>query len=222
MQASGPARQSYRLTQALPRRIARYAREGKLGELPPILTFQSLIDFTVSTRAIVSALYAHLPANGSELVLFDINRTAKFGPLLRSSTDTALARIVPSSPRRYRLTIITNADDETDGVIERVTDADSGAEKSRPLGLSYPPGFYSLSHVALPFPVSDALYGAEPDPSENFGENLGTLAPRGERNVLIASLDSLLRASSNPFFPYMIDRIGESPIAARPANRSGK
>jgi alpha-beta hydrolase superfamily lysophospholipase len=170
----------------------------------------------VSTRAVVSALYAHLPANGSELVLFDINRTVRFGPLLRASADTALARIVPSGPRRYRLTIITNADDETDNVIERVTEADGGAEKSRPLGLSYPPGFYSLSHVALPFPVSDALYGAEPDPSENFGENLGTLAPRDERNVLIASLDSLLRASSNPFFPYMIDRIGERiPVAAK-------
>jgi hypothetical protein len=64
--------------------------------------------------------------------------------------------------------------------------------------------------VALPFPVSDSLYGAEPDKSEDFGENLGTLAPRGERNVLIASLDSLMRASSNPFFPYMVGRIGES------------
>jgi hypothetical protein len=37
---------------------------------------------------------------------------------------------------------------------------------------------------------------------------------RGERNVLIASLDSLMRASSNPFFPYMIDRIGEGIPAA--------
>jgi alpha-beta hydrolase superfamily lysophospholipase len=90
------ARQSHRLTQALQERIARYAREGKLGQLPPVLTFQSLIDFTVSTRAIVSALYAHLPENGSELVLFDVNRTAKFGPLLRNSADTALARYVPS------------------------------------------------------------------------------------------------------------------------------
>jgi alpha-beta hydrolase superfamily lysophospholipase len=71
------ARQSYRLTQALQQRIARCAREGKLAELPPILTFQSLIDFTVSTRAIVSALYAYLPANSSELVLFDDNRTAR-------------------------------------------------------------------------------------------------------------------------------------------------
>jgi hypothetical protein len=72
-----------------------------------------------------------------------------------------------------------------------------------------------LSHVALPFPVSDGLYGIKPDPSDNFGEKLGTLVPRGERNVLIASLDSLMRASSNPFFPYMIDRIGEGiPLAA--------
>ena len=213
------ARQSHRLTQALQERIARYSREGRLGQLPPVLTFQSLIDFTVSTRAIVSALYAHLPENGSELVLFDVNRTAKFGPLLRNSADTALARYVPSGLRRYRLTIITNADDKSDGVIERVAEANSDADKSRSLGLSYPSGFYSLSHVALPFPTSDALYGITPDPSENFGENLGALAPRGERNVLIASLDSLMRASSNPFFPYMLDRIGEGIPAAANANQ---
>ena len=29
-------------------------------------------------------LYARLPANGSELVLCDLNRNAKFGPLLRT------------------------------------------------------------------------------------------------------------------------------------------
>jgi hypothetical protein len=56
----------------------------------------------------------------------------------------------------------------------------------------------------LPFP-----YGLTPDPSEDFGIHLGSIAPRGEGNVLIASLDSLLRASSNPFFPYMIERIDD-------------
>jgi alpha-beta hydrolase superfamily lysophospholipase len=213
------ARQSYRLTQALQERTARYAREGKLEQLPPILTFQSLFDFTVSTQAIISGLYSHLPANGSELVLFDVNRSANFGPLLRASTDTALSRILPSGPRSYRVTIITSVDDKSDDVVERVTEAGSSDEKSRPLGLSYPHGFYSLSYVALPFPASDALYGAEPDLSENFEENLDALAPRGERNVLIASLDSLMRASSNSFFPYMIDRIGEGiPAAAKGAS----
>jgi hypothetical protein len=190
--------------------------------VPPIITFRSLIDFMVSTRAIVSGLYAHLPANGGELVLFDLNRTARFGPLLRASADTALARIAPSGPLSYRLTIITNADDKSENVIERVTEAGNNAERSRPLGLSYPSGCYSLSHVALPFPVGDALYGAKPDQSEDFGENLVTLAPRGERNVLIASLDSLMRASSNPVFPYMTDRIGEGIPAVGTTNQPAR
>src|SRR5438128_770933 len=81
--------------------------------------------------------------------------TARFGPLLRTSTDTALARIVPAGPRRYRLAVITNSGDNNDDVIERVTEAGTVDEHSRPLGLNYPRGFYSLSHVALPFPVSD-------------------------------------------------------------------
>jgi hypothetical protein len=55
--------------------------------------------------------------------------------------------------------------------------------------------------------MTDALYGMTPDKSEDFGLSLGTLAPRGERNVLVASLDALLRASSNPFFPYLLQRI---------------
>ena len=204
------ARQSHRLTQALQARIAHYASEGRLSELPPIITFQSVMDFTVSTRAIVSALYAHLPDNGSELVLFDINRTVKFGPLLRNSADTALARILPGGPQRYRMTIIANSDDSHDEVVERTIAPGTTTEQTRPLGLSYPPGFYSLSHVALPFPMSDSLYGLTPESPTEFGISLGTLAPRGERNVLMASLDSLLRASSNPFFPYLLQRVGES------------
>ena len=203
------ATQTHRLTRVLQERIARYGREGKLKELPPILTFQSVMDFTVSTRAILQALHAHLPANGSELVLFDVNRSVKFGPLLRSSADTAIARILPSGPQNYRTTIITNLDDAHGDVIERVIEARETGERSRPVGLAYPDGQYSLSHVAIPFPMSDGLYGTTPDKSEDFGVRLGTLAPRGERNVLIASLDALLRASSNPFFPYVLQRIGE-------------
>jgi alpha-beta hydrolase superfamily lysophospholipase len=214
------ATQTHRLTRVLQERIARYGREGKLKDLPPVLTFQSVMDFTVSTRAILSALYAHLPANGSELVLFDVNRSVKFGPLLRSSADTALSRILPGGPQTYRTVIITNRDDAHGETMERVIEAGGSAEQTRPLGLSYPEGLYSLSHVAIPFPMTDSLYGMTPDRSEDFGLSLGTLAPRGERNVLIASLDALLRASSNPFFPYMLQRIGEgipsAPSDAKP------
>ena len=142
-------------------------------------------------------------------MLFDVNRSVKFGPLLRSSADTALARILPGGPQNYRTTIITNHDDAHGKMIERVIEARESGERLQPVGLSYPDGLYSLSHVAIPFPMSDGLYGLTPDKSEDFGLRLGTLAPRGERNVLIASLDALMRASSNPFFPYVLQRVGE-------------
>jgi hypothetical protein len=168
------------------------------------------VDFTVSTKAIVFALYARLPSNGSELVMFDVNRTVKFGQLLRSSAYIALSRILPAGPQKYRTTIITNTNADTNEVSERVIEPGTVAENSRPLGLSFPPGVYSLSHVALPFPMNDSLYGLFPDPAEDFGIHLGALAPRGERNVLIVSMDSLLRISFNPFFPYMLGRIEEN------------
>ena len=185
------------------------------SRLPPVLTFQSVVDFTVSTRAIVSALYVHLPANGSELVLFDLNRSAKFGPLLRPSADAVLTRLLPDPPRPFRTTIITNASPDRREVVEHVTEAGATVAQSRELGLSYPPDVYSLSHIALPFPTSDALYGMDPDPAEHFGVSLGAMAVRGERGTLIVSQDLLTRMSSNPFFPYMLERVEEGMGAAR-------
>jgi len=168
-----------------------------------------VVDFTVSTRAIISALYAHLPANGSELVLFDINRASTVGPLLRTASETVLSRILSNPPRKFRTTIITNAGPDKNEVVEQVTEAGAVSEQSRELALAFPPGIFSLSHVALPFPMTDALYGLEPDKTEKFGVNLGSIAPRGERGVLIVNLDALLRVSSNPFFPYVLGRIEE-------------
>ncbi|QJP14063.1 alpha/beta hydrolase [Starkeya sp. ORNL1] len=206
--------QSHRLTQALQATIASHAAAGKLGDLPPALTFQSVMDFTVSTRAIITAFYGLLPANGSELVLFDINRNTKLGPLLRATTYSALMRLLPATPRNFRTAIITN-DAGNAEVVERTIPAGGTEETTRPLGLTYPIDVYSLSHVALPFPPSDALYGSDPDPKENFGLQLGAMAVRGERGALIVNLDALVRMSSNPFYPYMIDRIGEGIGTAR-------
>jgi alpha-beta hydrolase superfamily lysophospholipase len=203
------ARQAYRLTQAIQQQIQRQARDNQLLKLPPILTFQSVIDFTVSAQAVVSELYARLPANGSELVLFDVNRNAKLGLLLRPASDMMLDRLLPPSPRQFRTSVITNVDADSSEVVERVTEAGSTSVRERALGLYYPRDVFSLSHIALPFPPSDGLYGSDPDPKENFGVNLGTIAVRGETGALIINLDTLLRISSNPFFPYLIDRIEE-------------
>lgn len=203
------ARQSHRLTQALQQQVRTLARAGRLENLAPVLTFQSVMDFTVSTRAVISALYEFLPANGSELVLFDRNRNTKLGPLLRPAFDAALNRMVPAAPRNWGLTFITNATEDDPEVVERSTAAGSTEEQERRLGLLYPRDVYSLSHVALPFPPSDSLYGNQPGPEPEFGVSLGAMAARGEVGVLILALDSLIRISWNPFYSYLIGRIGE-------------
>ena len=103
-----------------------------------------------------------------------------------------------------------------------MTEAGSATETTRPLDLTYPPEVFSLSHLALPFPTGDGLYGMRPDPNDDFGINLGAMATRGERGALIISLDSLLRMTSNPFFPYLLGRIeeaveaGSAPVATPP------
>jgi hypothetical protein len=203
------ARQSWRLTDALQRQIARLQSDRRLSSLPPILTFQSVLDFTVSTRAILTGLYDQLPANGSELVLFDINRNMKFGPLFRESSVAKLSEIAPPQIRPFRLSIVENAGEGTDDAQARVIEAGESVARIRRLGLEYPKGVYSLSHVALPFPLNDSLYGLEPEDAEDYGVHLGALPLRGERGALIVPLEALVRMSSNPFFPFLLDRVGE-------------
>lgn len=200
------ARQSHLLTAEIQARLGRLAAAGALDRLPPVLTFQSVADATVSTRAVISALHARLPAGRSELVLFDLNREARLGPLLDPRADAAL-RAIPPAPRGFGLVLVTNATPDTAVLEERNTPPGATEETRRTLGLAWPPGLFSLSHVALPFPVEDGLYGLAPAPDDDFGLRLGALAPRGESGVLVMSLDSLLRASSNPFFPYLRERL---------------
>lgn len=79
------ARQSWQLTQALQSQIVQLSRSGKLAAMPPVLTFQSVTDATVSTPAVVNALYRYLPVNGSRLVIFNINQAANISAWWRAS-----------------------------------------------------------------------------------------------------------------------------------------
>jgi alpha-beta hydrolase superfamily lysophospholipase len=201
------ARQSWRVTQVLQRRLAAAARSGAIARLAPVLTFQSVLDSTVSTAAIVEALHARLPANGSTLVLIDLNRAAKLGPLLRPAQEAALERLLPPAPRRYGLVVLTNATPGGVAMVARSTIAGATTVEESPIAAAFPADVFSLSHVALPFPPWDGLYGSDPDPADDFGIRLGALAARGERGALVVALDALLRQSSNPFYADMLARI---------------
>ncbi|ULU26914.1 alpha/beta hydrolase [Dyella terrae] len=201
------ARQTYLLTDAIRSQMLRMARDKQLSRLPPILTFQSVVDDTVSASAVMHTLYAHVPANGSEVVLFDVNRDHRFDTLLKASSLTALSRMLPSGPQAFTTTVISNAAENDDHTVARTTDAGQTTATTVPLSILYPDNIFSLSHIALPFPSNDPLYGTEPDMSEDFGIRLGTAAPRGERGALILNLDDILRVSSNPFYPYIRQRV---------------
>lgn len=201
------ARQSYLITESLQAQLDRLASEQRLGGLAPVLTFQSVLDTTVSTPGVVHSLYGRLPANGSELVLFDVNRSVKFSPLLQPSAYTALARLLPAGPQTYRTTVIANAGDGQAAAVARITEAGQTGARTQALGVDYPAEIFSLSHIALPFPLDDALYGMHPGAEEDFGIQLGAAAPRGERGALVLNLNSVMRISCNPFMPYLLDRI---------------
>lgn len=200
-------RQTWRLTAAIHDQLSESVASGAIARMPPILTFQSLADSTVSTPAIIDRLYAVLPANGSELVIFDINRSATFASALSRPAATTPDQLAPKVPRRWRLTVITNAAPATSDVVERTTGAGEATPRVRPTGLAFPSQIFSLSHVALPFPTQDGLYGGAPDPADDFGIRIGTLAARGESGVLVTDFDAVLRLTFSPFYPWMADRI---------------
>lgn len=199
--------EAHRLTQILSAKLEEARARGELGRMPPVLTFQSVVDSTVSAPAVVKTLFDRLPANGSELVLFDVNRAATVGPLVRPSALRAIDGLLPTAPRPYRLSVITNAGPGDPQAVLRSFPPGATGSTDQPVGIAYRRDFTSLGHVALPFPLSDGLYGAEPSAADQQGVALGALAIRGENGVLSVSPGSLARVSSNPFFPWMIGRI---------------
>ncbi|MBS0321130.1 MAG: alpha/beta hydrolase [Proteobacteria bacterium] len=219
------ARESYALTAVLQDDIARAVRDERIARMPPVLTFQSVVDFTVSAPAVIQSLYNALPANGSELVLYGLNRNAAFTPFMRDRAYVPPETLMPAPPRRYTITMLGTGAEGDERVVARTVVAGTTDEVTADTGLRYPASVYSLSHIALPFPLDDPLYGLEPDRSVDYGVRLGTLAPRGERGVLVVSLDVLLRMASNPFFPDLAQRVAaridHAPVGANPATQWG-
>jgi alpha-beta hydrolase superfamily lysophospholipase len=212
--------QTWRLTTTLQAQIARAARAGLASQLPPLLTFHSLVDATVSTPAVVHALYDVIADERSELVLFDINRVSGLVPFIRRGDATLLSRLTDASPRRYRRTLITNVDPTSLDVAERSIAPGASSIDTRPLGLAWPRDVFSLSHVAIPFPLSDPVYGREEIAGPTRLIRLGLLSPRGERAVLSVPSDTLMRLTCNPFFAYLNARL-VAWVPARPgAQRS--
>ncbi len=199
--------QTGELTAEIRKDMSRALESGTIKNLPPILSFVSLVDSTVETWATVDELFAHLPKNGSELVLFDLNRGDVVRAFLEKTYDAQVTALFANSGRSYRLSLVTNAEPGTPDVVAKNAEPGSASAEATPLGLAWPKGVFSLSHLAVPFAFDDPLFGMAPDMSVDYGLRLGLLAPRGERGVLSVGADQFMRINCNPFFPYVEKRI---------------
>ncbi|MHC4450823.1 MAG: alpha/beta hydrolase [Planctomycetota bacterium] len=195
--------QTYRLTHEIRERIAGVDMSG----FPRVLAFQSAVDSTVSAPDLIEVLMKHLPENGSELVLFDINRQKEVEHLMKNDPADELASLLRGKKLPFTLTVLSNRDDQSREVVIHSRRPEETAATVRDSGVTWPREVFSVGHIAIPFPESDPLYGN--GESESPGIALGNIAWRGERGALAITPSDMLRIRWNPFFGYLKRRIQE-------------
>ena len=201
------AEQVHGITRSVTGRMASLARSGSLAAFPPTLVFKSTVDATVSTNAVVDNLLARLAPERNELVLFDVNRSAVKSILMTDDPGPLTDRVMNDDSLPFAVTLVANENPHSTQVIARHKAPFSPeVSHSESLDLHWPRGVISLSHVALPFPPDDPLYGRRPPENEDV-LFLGEMAIQGERGMLKLPDSWLLRLRYNPFFDYMQQRV---------------
>ena len=199
----------HQLTRTVDGRIAARASSGPNAALPPILALKSTVDATVTTEAIVDNLLSLLAPNRHELVLFDVNRFAAKASLLVDDPGPLTKKLMEDDLLPFGLTVIANRDTSTRDVVARYKAPLSGNVTEHELqGLAWPSDVFSLSHVALPFPPDDPLYGSNP-PAGDEPLHLGDIPMRGERDMNEIPGEWLLRMRYNPFYEVLETRVLE-------------
>ncbi len=204
------AQEAWQVTDAINKEITVRFKEGRMKDFPPVLSFLSWSDATVSTEATIRRLYFRLVDDGNELVVFDINRFSELEAFIPSSQEKALRELQARTDLPYRLTVIGNESELTERLAERSKLPRSQTTAMKLLNFSWPEHIYSLAHVSVPFAPDDPVYGTREARSDVYqGIELGALEPRGEVNILSAPMHQLMRLRYNPFFSYIEDRINK-------------
>ncbi|MGI9335323.1 MAG: alpha/beta hydrolase [Gammaproteobacteria bacterium] len=179
---------------------------GRLQNLPPTMTFQSVVDGTVSVPEILD-LHQLLSAARGELVLFDVNRNSLVIPFLHNDGSSVLHRVARDEWRHVDVTIVRNHGvDDSSVVAQRQCGATENCTATERLAARWPRDTFSLSHIALPFPPDDPLNGPLGKALAPGGYNLGQIRAMGERHVLVIPAEDTNRIRYNPFFAYIAAR----------------
>ncbi len=200
------SRQVNRATRALRASLLRAHERGRIGELPPVVTWQSVVDSTVGANGAAETLYGRLNGNGHRLVLFDVNRHRYLASVQRPQAGELIDRLLHQQ-RGYALDIVGNISGDDTGIAIRHI-APDGAETRDLPELNWPSNLVSLGHVALPFPADDPIYGFQPGSGRHGIPSIGSWLLRGENGAVTLTLGSLTRLRSNPFWMVINEEVG--------------
>ena len=200
--------QIYQLTQQIARRMQRLSGPNGVAGFPRTLAFQSVVDATIKPSTLVDALFMKLAPGGHELVLFDVNRNTDAEPLLRTDPEILTDSLLGETRLPFTLTLVTNVRLDSDRVIAQTKPEGAISTTEEDIELAWSGRLFSLSHVAIPFPPDDPVYGSAPQAgSDERHIALGSIFIRGERNLLQIPDNYFLRLRYNPFFAYLSARV---------------
>jgi len=196
--------QAFRITRHVEASIATLAADGRMKDFPPTLVVQSAADATVIAYRMIDILLDRLPPGRGELILFDINRASWLEGLTDDSFEKHIRPRLTRADLPFVLTLVTNRKVDSPEPVARTLI--KGTITEAEIGVPWPTGNFSLSHVALPIPADDPVYGAGQKESTTKLP-LGTLALRGERGVLAISSGLMMRMRFNPFYEWTENEI---------------
>ncbi len=153
---------------------------------------------------LITTLFDRLQSATSELFLFDINRRDKFVNLFDLSFERALVPKLKRTDLPYTLAMLKNANPESDQLVLQTRNGALSQEEAT--HLTWPAGVGSLSHLAVPIPPEDEIYGTK-EATAARGLPLGTLSLRAEPSALLISNSLFFRCRNNPFYHYMEDYV---------------
>ncbi len=199
--------QVHRMTRSIAARVQQRAAQGPIEHFPATLVLLSVVDATVSPQAAVDNLLGQLAPGNHALFLYDINRYAVTSPLLVTERAALAEQLLADATLPFELTLIANASPDTrQAVALRKPPFSADPTERKRLAEPWPQDAISLSHIDLPFPIDDPLYGRYP-PEQSSKVFLGQLAVRGERGVLKLPAQWLLRLRHNPFYADQEQRV---------------